>query len=244
MVALFKRVSRLMDEAQLSSAARAIRQERLTYLTPRKLRRLEAALDRVLRQNVAGDVAEFGMALGGSGILLASGATRAGRRFHGFDVFGMIPPPTSDRDDEKSKARYQKIASGQSNGLGDDVYYGYRENLYDDVCRSFAKYGLAVDGKNVLLHRGLFEETWSSAGIDRIAFAHIDCDWFDPVRFCLENVSPRLSPGGVMVIDDYHDYGGCRAAADEFLAAHADFRLEDGENALIRRIQVSPPPEA
>ena len=52
-----------------------------------------------------------------------------------------------------------------------------------------------------------------------IAFAHIDCDWYDPVKLCLARIVPRLSAGAYVVLDDYNDYGGCRRAVDEFLQA-------------------------
>lgn len=86
---LLARTRRMIETSRLSSTARAVRHERLTYLSPRKLRRLETALGQVLRRNVPGDIAEFGIALGGSGIILAEQAMRHGRRFHGFDVFGI-----------------------------------------------------------------------------------------------------------------------------------------------------------
>lgn len=233
--ALVARTRRFIETSRLSTTARAVRHERLTYLSPKKLRRLETALGQVLRPSVPGDIAEFGIALGGSGIILAEQAVRHGRSFHGFDVFGMIPPPTSEKDDQKSKTRYEKIAAGESTGLGGDVYYGYRDNLYEDVKRSFERHGLAVDGSGVSLHKGLFEETLPGVSMERISFAHIDCDWYDPVHYCLKKVAERLSPGGVIVIDDYHDYGGSRTATDEFLQARPDFRFEDGENVILRR---------
>lgn len=236
---LLARTRRMIETSRLSETARSVRQERLTYLSPRKLRRLETALEQVLRRNVPGDIAEFGIALGGSGIILAKQAMRHGRRFHGFDVFGMIPPPTSEKDDEKSKSRYQKIAAGESSGLGGDVYYGYRDNLYDDVKRSFERHGVGVDGSTVSLHKGLFEATLPSVPLDRICFAHIDCDWYDPVHYCLASMAERISPQGVILIDDYHDYGGARTATDEFLQARPDFRFEDGENVILRRIPAN-----
>src|ERR1700722_10234697 len=72
----------------------------------------------------------MGIALGGSGIVIAEIATAGGRNFYGYGVFEMIPSPTSDKDD-KSKQRYQAIASDKSTGIGDDSYYAYRSNLYD-----------------------------------------------------------------------------------------------------------------
>ncbi|MDR6633201.1 asparagine synthase (glutamine-hydrolyzing) [Phyllobacterium sp. 1468] len=237
--AIIGRARRVIDESLLSNTARSVRRDRLTYLSSRKLRRLEGALSEIQKRRVPGDVAEFGVALGGSAIVLATTAKTQGRSFHGFDVFGMIPPPTSEKDDVKSKDRYEKIASGKSSGLGGDEYYGYRDNLYDDVCRSFAKYGLDVDSSDVDLHKGLFENTMPNAKMERMAFAHIDCDWYDPVMYCLNKVADRLSQNGVILIDDYHDYGGCRTATDEFLRQRGDFTFDDGENVILRRTGTS-----
>ncbi len=147
----------------------------------------------------------------------------------------MIPAPTSEKDDEISKSRYQTIVGGKSEGIGGDTYYGYKENLYDEVVSRFRDFGCPVDGKRVLLHKGLFEETWPSFTPDHIALVHIDCDWYDPVKFCLDSVKPKMSAGGMVVIDDYHAYGGARVATDEFVVRNRDsVTVEDGENVILR----------
>jgi asparagine synthase (glutamine-hydrolysing) len=65
--------------------------------------------------------------------------------------------------------------------------------------------------------------------------AHIDCDWYDPVSYCLRSIAPKISVGGIVLIDDFYDYGGCRTAVDEFLAEHPEFGFEDGANPILRR---------
>jgi asparagine synthase (glutamine-hydrolysing) len=69
-----------------------------------------------------------------------------------------------------------------------------------------------------------------------VAFAHIDCDWYDPVKYCLEALEHRLSPGGEIVLDDYHDYGGCQTATDEFLATRPNFVMHDGRNVTLHKV--------
>jgi asparagine synthase (glutamine-hydrolysing) len=226
-------IDRLASEIVMSPRARRVRRERLTYLAAPKIVRLERTLKAVAASGCEGDYLEFGVALGGASILIAGAARRAGRTFAGYDVFGMIPPPTSEHDDRKSLDRYQVIATGQSEGLGGDLYYGYRTDLVDEVERSFSRHGLAVDGRSVSLVQGLFEETLPRRPPAPIAFAHIDCDWYDPVRLCLDHVMPSLSPGGAVIFDDYHDYGGCKVAVDEFLEAHPRFVMHDGPNVIL-----------
>ena len=228
-----RRTARRFWGLTLGSKARAVSIAGLTYLSPTKLRRIERALRAA--QSVPGDFAEFGVALGGSAILIAGHAK--GRRFHGFDVFAMIPEPTSAKDDEKSRQRYAVIQSGASRGLDGDTYYGYRSDLFAEVKHAFAEHGLPVDGKSIKLHKGLFEETVPKADLQTIAFAHIDCDWYDPVRYCLTAIGDNMSVGGVIVIDDYHDYGGCRIAVDEFRSERSDFVFDDGANPILRKVR-------
>jgi O-methyltransferase len=205
---------RFERSVRISPIARKVRESRLTYLTDEKLIRIETAIAEISRSQVPGCFVECGVALGGSGIIIAA-LMPEGRTFHGFDVFGMIPPPTSEKDDEKSRARYETIRTGQSRGIGGDQYYGYVEDLYERVVENFARFDQPVDGQRVRLYRGLFQETLHPS--TAIAFAHIDCDWYDPVKLCLDRIVPCLAEGAHVVLDDYNDYGGCRRAVDEFL---------------------------
>jgi hypothetical protein len=202
----------------------AVRDRRCTYLSPARLESLIAQATRVRGRAVAGNFVEFGIGLGGSGICIASQLDGT-RQYWGFDVFGMIPPP-SKADGEAARKRYEIIASGQSKGIGDDPYYGYVPDLYENVAASFAEFGLPVDGHTIHLVPGLFEDTLPKHLDFGIALAHIDCDWYDHVRFCLNSVRDRVSRYGVIVVDDYSDWPGCRQAVDEFLAENPDMLLE------------------
>lgn len=221
--------------ARLSGTARAVRDARLTYLPAAKLRRLETCLARIEKDSVDGDWVEFGVALGGSSILIAA---RMGprRRFAGYDLFGTIPPP-SEQDGEEAHRRYRIIADGRAQGIGGDRYYGYESNLYERVKANFAAFGLTVDDRRIRLVKGMFEDTVSFNEGAQIAFAHIDSDWHDPVALCLERSYPHLARGAIVVLDDYNDYQGCRQATHEFLERYDDIRLLDASyNAILARV--------
>src|SRR5690349_12682384 len=115
----------------LSPVAEKIRGRRLTYLSPAKLESLYSAITLIKAENITGDFLDFGLALGGSGICIASELDRQ-RRFFGFDIFGMIPPPSA-KDGEAADERYKVILAGQTNGIAGDTYYGYIESLYEVV---------------------------------------------------------------------------------------------------------------
>lgn len=229
-MALAGLINRFYGALTLDTFTKTIVADKLTYLSAKKLHRLHNALKRT--RSVGGDIVEFGIALGGSGIILARNK-EASRRFLGFDVFGMIPPPTSEKDDARSKGRYKTIQSGAATGIAGDTYYGYKENLFSQVKAAFARHGAPVDGENIALYRGLFEETWPTVTVHSVALAHVDCDWYDPVRYCLHALAGKLSEGGIIIIDDYYDYGGCRTAVDEFLEENKQFAFEDGPNPYL-----------
>lgn len=217
----------------LADLATRVRADGLTYLSPRKLDKLGQAVLDIEHRHVQGALLEAGCALGGSAILLASAKARA-RPLRVYDVFGMIPPP-SDKDDKDVHDRYQVIASGKSKGLKGQRYYGYETDLYTRVQKSFHAFGLPLTENNIEMIAGKVEDTLV---VDApIALAHIDVDWYDPVMTCLERVTPHLSRGGIIVLDDYFDWSGCRKATDDFLARTDVTFTRDpsgGSLALIR----------
>lgn len=187
----------------------------LSYLGVEALADLAKTVSAVEQKKLQGIFVETGCALGGSSIVITAAKTKS-RRFYVYDVFGMIPPP-SEKDGEKVHQRYQEITSGSSEGLKGNLYYGYEENLKDKVENSFNAYGFPVEKHHVELVPGLYQD---SLHIDApVAFAHIDCDWYDSVALCLDRIAPNIVSGGVMIIDDYYYYDGCKKAVDEFLAA-------------------------
>jgi hypothetical protein len=198
-----------------------VREAKLTYCGRPKLENLARAARLVVADGVPGDFLEAGVALGGSAIVLAH-LKEASRRFYLYDVFAMIPPP-GPQDGEDARKRYTEIASGQSKGLGGEKYYGYLNNLQDIVRQNLAAYGFAPEPSRIDLVAGAFEQTLNPPG--PIAFAHVDCDWYDSVKVCMERIVPRLSRGGVIGFDDYSSYSGCRRAVDELLQSRSDLEV-------------------
>jgi len=226
-------LSRIGVKPAPSTLALTLRGEGLTYLSDEKLLRIEAQIAALAREGVEGCFVEFGVALGGGSVLLARAARTQRRIFHGFDVFSMIPEPASEKDDAKSRERYEIIASGRSEGLKGADYYGYVDDLFEQVCATMTRFDVRPEPGAVDLHKGLFEDTVPRVALAPVALAHVDCDWYDPVAYCLAQSHVALAPGGRIVLDDYHDYGGCRTATDEFLLAHPEYDVLEGRNLVL-----------
>jgi O-methyltransferase len=194
------------------------RREKLTFLGFPALIDLAEVVQSIETHGIQGDFIEAGCALGGSALVIAS-AKNQNRIFSIYDTFEMIPPPSS-KDDEDVHHRYQKIISGQAQGIKGDAYYGYLPDLYDRVRLSFDRFSIPLQTNHVQLVKGLFQDTLNPEL--SIAFAHIDCDWYESVLTCLQRIEPLLVTGGVLVIDDYDDWTGCKKAVDEYFKGRLD----------------------
>lgn len=208
---------------------RQIQNHKLTYLSRSKMELISQTCRAIEEQHLAGAFIEAGCALGGSAILISS-IKRPDRPFLAYDTFSMIPPPT-DEDTPDVHLRYRIISEGKSEGIDGDQYYGYQENLYKRVQQNFADFGLDCAERNISLIQGLLQESMSIK--QPVAFAHIDVDWYDPVKTCLERIFPNLIVGGSLILDDYHDWGGCRKAVDTYLqTVPGKFMLNDSAGSL------------
>jgi Macrocin-O-methyltransferase (TylF) len=213
-----------------------IRAKKLTYLSDKKLASLLKTCREIEEAQLPGIYLEAGCALGGSAILISSVKSYS-RPFNVYDVFGMIPPPTKE-DTQDVHDRYRTIVEGKSKGIGGDQYYGYQDDLYNIVKHNLESFGIDCDQQLVNLIKGLLQDTMK---IDQsVAFAHVDVDWYEPVITCLQRVFPRLVVGGSIILDDYHDWGGCRKATDEFLrSVTGQFALDDAAGSMkVTRVRA------
>jgi O-methyltransferase len=152
---------------------------------------------RVIREGVPGDVVECGVARGGTAALLAIAARHSGRHLWLYDSFEGLPP------------------SGSLDGTAASGYTGTYRGSLDQVAATLARTG--VDPLRVRMVKGWFDETLPSAEVRDIGLLHIDADWYQSVRTCLEALYDRVAPGGYVVLDDYGYWPGCQLATDEFL---------------------------
>ena len=218
----FKNLTSLMAiyvmDRKAYAVIRRVRQDKLTYLEPSALMDLYNRMRQVELEHPQGIVVEAGCALGGSAIVIAAAKNRE-RTLRLFDAFETIPPP-SKSDGEDAHARYKLISSGQATGIKGETYYGYQPDLLAKVIQTFREYELPVEDNGIELVKGYYEATLQ---IDSpVALAHIDCDWHDSVLVCLQQIEPHLVSGGILVIDDYDAWSGCKRAVDEYFAGRED----------------------
>jgi SAM-dependent methyltransferase len=229
---LRRAVRRLFSDRPVPPVVRAVQDGGLTYLDDDALCDLYEAVRAIEARGAPGALIEAGCALGGSAIVLCAAKAPA-RPLRVYDVFGMIPPP-GDEDEADVHARYEEIRAGRSKGLAGGRYYGYEEDLLDTVKANFRHHGFEPEQHAVTFVEGLFQDTLHPGG--PVALAHVDGDWYESVMTCLERIAPVLVPGGVLVIDDYHRWSGCRKAVDAYFADKRD-RFEFVERSRLHVVR-------
>lgn len=165
-----------------------------------RLRGLYRAVWRVVANDIQGDVVECGAARGGSAALmgLTLKRLRSDRKLWVFDTFAGLPAPTRDDPDYEDALKHAGTCRGE----------------LEEVQRLFADFEIL--NQSVLV-KGLFQDTLPDCAVRDIAVLHLDGDWYKSVRDCLEHLYDRVSPGGVIQIDDYGHWAGARKATHEFL---------------------------
>ena len=163
--------------------------------------RLKSLYDGVLEvasRSIAGDIVECGTARGGSAALMGLALKRRGysNRLWIFDTFEGMPAPTTE------------------DPLSARSYIGACRGDIDEVRSVLQQLGLS----NIELVKGLVQHTLPVTQTGPIAFLHIDTDWHDSVRACLETLYDRVSIGGIIQIDDYGYWSGAKKAVEEFFS--------------------------
>ncbi|MGI9357006.1 MAG: TylF/MycF/NovP-related O-methyltransferase [Rhizobiaceae bacterium] len=172
-----------------------------------------------LVRGVAGSFAECGVRYGKSSRFLLTGmAPGSAKDFHIFDSFEGLSEPGKDDLDEK----------------GATVWEPGELNVPEDVVRR----NLSGFGTSIELHKGWIPERFGDVDDERFSLVHIDVDLYEPTYDAVNFFYSRVSPGGVIICDDYGSAycPGAKKAIDEFFAdkPEAVIALPTGQSLVIK----------
>ena len=185
-----------------------------TMTSRERMYSLYMAVDYVLKHDVPGDFVECGVWRGGSAMLIARMLHHRGiqnRRLYLYDTYeGMSSPTAADRD----------FAGRDADALLNASEHNKETSVWcladiADVKNNMAKTNLPGD----LIHfiKGKVEDTLPmQMPQENIAILRLDTDWYASTLHELHHLYPRLSVNGVLIIDDYGHWEGCRKAVDEY----------------------------
>ena len=158
-------------------------------------------------KEVPGEIVECGVFKGASFLRFAMFREIFGNPFSkkiiGFDTFGKFPE-TNFQDDKKARNKF--IDSAGEDSISKDQLFQI------------------LNQKNLNRHLNLIEGDITKTVPDyvktnpelKISLLNLDTDIYEPAVSILENLYPRITKGGILMLDDYGTHPGETKAVDEY----------------------------
>ena len=207
-----------IDCEHYSELLKVILERKLTMVSPERLAATALACEYVIRESIPGDFVECGVWRGGNSIL----ANEVFRKLNAvdrnvwlFDTFsGMSEPSERDRRVNSKVLAFEQFTQQRSEKGGSE----WCRSEIDEVRSNFRMFN--SDLERVKFVSGDVNKTLKDKKYipKQISILRLDTDWYESTRIELETLYPRLSIGGVLIIDDYGHWDGARKAVDEFFS--------------------------
>lgn len=192
-----------------------------TMTSPERMYALWQGVHHVLDRGVPGAFVECGVWRGGSSMVMAHALLERGdtsRALWLYDTFCGMPDPTEGDVDFSGRSAAEQLRESTAT---DDIVLAYAS--LDEVRANMERVG--YDSERVRYVPGVVEDTIPVHAPQSIAVLRLDTDWEASTRHELEHLWPRLSVGGLLVIDDYGHWAGARHAVDDYFAERDDAPL-------------------
>ena len=166
---------------------------------------------------INGAVVEFGVWRGGMAMIAAEamGRCRSKRNLILFDTFsGMTMPDTRDAELYSNQSA-DVILKREKNKVGKWTTWAHAS--LEDVQEGISKCRLPKEQVKYVI--GDVHNTVPLNLPESIAVCRIDTDWYSSTSHVLKNAWERITPGGILILDDYDIWSGARNAVDEFFFA-------------------------
>lgn len=205
-----------LDEVDLRNIQHVM-ENNLTMLPEERLISLVLTCKQVVRTNVPGDFVECGVYRGGASKLarLTFDSLGSDRLVYLYDTFsGMTEPSIVDRNRMTGEEAIPKHQSLQRDGHNEWVFSPQREveQNFRNANADLSKVKIvAGDVMQTLLRDENLPET--------VSVLRLDTDFYESTLAELNNLYPRLSQGGVLIVDDYGHWEGSAEAVDKYFAS-------------------------
>ncbi len=184
-----------------------------TMTSPERILALCGAVEYLASNNIRGDFVECGVWRGGSMAAAARTLVNSGmtdRTLWMYDTYDGMSEPT-ERDIDLRGQSAEQLMSEQDRADAKSVWCC---SPLEQVKTTMFQTGYPI--KKINFIEGKVEDTLPNVIPDQIALLRLDTDWYESTRCELEFLFPRLVPGGVLIVDDYGHWEGCRRAVDEY----------------------------
>lgn len=175
-----------------------------TMIGLKRLDNLEYCIREVITSGIEGDFIETGVWRGGATIFMRAmlkSLNVTDRIVWVADSFEGLPRPEHEVDRNDTHFKINELAIS-----------------LDVVKHNFEKYDLFDDQVKFL--KGWFKETLPVAPIKSLSILRLDGDMYQSTMDALQNLYPKLSKGGYIIIDDWTAVRGCKLAVENYREQH------------------------
>lgn len=208
---------------EISSVEKKIIKQSEEYSMTGRLRMwtLIQSIKHVVKNNIEGDIVECGVWRGGNLILsqeILINLKDKKKKIYGFDTFeGMTEPQDIDVDMHGKKSSELMSKTKKINNQKNIWAYCDIETVSKNIEKN-------TDFSGIKLIKGDVKNTLTDVNLPKkISILRLDTDWYESTKIELEKLYPLLSIGGILIIDDYGQFKGCKKAVDEFFADNKSF---------------------
>lgn len=186
-----------------------------TMTSCERIAALVDAVRYVVDARIPGAIVECGVWRGGSTMAAALALQQANalRDLYLFDTFAGMSAPTEVDVDYRGAAAMDTYVKSDA---GDHNSWCYAS--LEDVQANLASTGYPREKCHFV--RGDVLRTLPCEQPPEMAILRLDTDWYESTFHELTHLYPKLSHRGVLIIDDYGHWQGCRKAVDEFFRGH------------------------
>jgi len=187
----------------------------LTMTSIRAKLNLIEAVNYINFNNIDGDMIECGVWKGGN-LILMNELNEKDKKIIGYDTFdGHLKNQFINEENlffNISSNFFYKIAQIKNFLTHKKWNYASIKNVEENIQR------FCSNAKNIKLIKGDITKTLNLEENlpKKIALLRLDTDWYEPTSVSLKKLFPLLSKGGVLIIDDYGTWSGCKKAVDEY----------------------------
>jgi hypothetical protein len=184
--------------------------------TPQAVVSLSRAVRYVVENEIPGAMAECGVYAGGSIMVIIRTLLMMGRTdrdIYLFDTFEGMPPP------DPQDVFYTGVSAAQPFEhlkRGEEGHSNWVYAPLDEVKKRVLRLGYPEERIHFI--KGLVEDTLPSQAPEQLALLRLDTDFYSSTKHEFIHLYPRLSNGGMLIIDDYGAFKGVQQATDEYIA--------------------------
>ena len=177
---------------------------RYTAVSIKRLDNIEYCINEILKNKIEGDFIETGVWRGGSTIFMRELLrinNITDRKVFVADSFEGMPKP-----------------KGKNDGSDLSSFISAKVSV-EKVKSNFSFFDL--NDEQVVYVKGWFSESLPNAPINKLSLLRLDGDLYHSTMDSLKNLYQKVSKGGYVIVDDYHDWVECKRAVSDFRDEHS-----------------------